>query len=94
MSSTPVILLIEYLRKYPYQGVILYERFGTVGLKFKPGIKGDDIKNGRAQIAMNMFLLLQDATPDLRAMIAQGIDIPLLMRTDALSMPAGPSGRL
>ena len=79
MSSTPVILLIEYLRKHQNQGVILYERFGKVGLKFKPGIKGDDIKNGRAQIAMNMFGLLQDATEDLKAMIAAGIDIPLLI---------------
>jgi len=80
MSSAPVILLIEYLRKYPDQGAILYERFGTVGLKFKPGIKGDDIKNGRAQIAMNMFRLLQDASADLQAMIAKGIEIPLLIK--------------
>jgi hypothetical protein len=80
MSSAPVILLIEYLHKYPNQGVILYERFGMPGLKFKPGIKGDDIKNGRAQIAMNMFRLLQDASSDLKAMISQGIEIPLLIR--------------
>lgn len=79
MESGPVILLIEYLRKYPDQGVILYERFGTVGLKFKPGIKGDDIKNGRAQIAMNMFRLLEDASRDIKEMVSKGIEIPLLV---------------
>ena len=90
MSSTPVILLIEYLRKYPDQGVILYEQRGTVGLKFKPGINGADIKNGRSQIAMNVFGLLEDAADDLKAMIIDGIEIPLLTRTTVPSMAAGP----
>ena len=80
MTSTPVILLIEYLRKHQDQGVTLYERLGHIGLKFEPGIKGADIKNGRAQIAMNMFTLLQDATDDMKAMIAKGIEIPMLKR--------------
>ena len=93
MASAPVILLIEYLRKYPNWGVILYERFGTVGLKFKPGIKGDDIKNGRAQIAMNMFRLLEDASGDLKEMISKGIEIPLLTRTNSPPTTAGPPWR-
>jgi len=79
MTSTSVILLIEYMRKHQDQGVILYERFGSVGLKFEPGINNADIKNGRAQIAMNLFGLLQDATADLKTMIAAGIDVPLLI---------------
>ncbi|MCK9362104.1 MAG: hypothetical protein M0P74_00655 [Syntrophales bacterium] len=91
MSSASVILLIEYLKKYPDKGVILYERFGTVGLKFKPGINGADIKNGRAEIAMNTLGLLQDATAGLKEMISRGIEIPMLIRTDGPSLSAGPS---
>ena len=100
MSSSKVILLVEYLSNYQDQGVILYERFGSVGLKFKPGISYADTKNGRAQIAMNMLMLLQDATKDLKAMIADGIEIPLLNRHPAPQhvqqeegRAAGPSQR-
>ena len=93
MSSTPVILLIEYLRKYPDQGVTLFEQGGFVGMKFKPAINIADLNNGRSQIAMNMFGLLQDAVNDLKAMISKGIEIPLLTHTNAPSMTAGPPWR-
>lgn len=79
MSSAPVILLIEYLRKYPDQGATLHARGDALGLRFNPGINAATLDNGRGQIAINMFRLLQDAAHDLRAMIAQGIEIPLLI---------------
>lgn len=79
MASGPVILLIEYLRKYPGQRATLYESSGEVGLSFKPGINAAQLNDERGQLAKNMISLLQDAAKDLRAMIAQGIEIPLLI---------------
>lgn len=79
MASVPVILLVEYLRKFPDQGATLYESGGEVGLRFKPGINAADLNNGRGQNAINLTRLLQDAAADLRAMIAQGVEVPLLI---------------
>lgn len=79
MASAPVILLIEYLRKHPDQGATLHACGDVLGLRFKPGINAADLRNGRGQVANNMFNLLQDAAQDLRSMIAQGIEIPLLI---------------
>ena len=80
MASTPVILLIEYLRKHHDQGIILYERYGSFHLKFNPGLNAADLKNGRATIAMNAFKLLHDATDDLKDMITAGIELPLMVK--------------
>lgn len=78
MESTPILLLVEYLRKFPDKGIILYERDGRPGLRFSPGLNAADMKNGRATISMNAYNLLQDARDDLRDMISRGIEIPLL----------------
>jgi len=80
MASVPVVLLIEYLRKYPDQGATLHARDEVVGLRFRPGINAAMLDNGRGRIAVNLCRLLHDAAPDLRAMIARGIEIPLLIR--------------
>jgi len=88
ISSTPVILLIEYLRKYPDQGIILYEREGNPGVRFNPGIRAVLPMSDRAKIGMNATGLLQDAASDLRAMIAQGVDIPLLIHHPINPIPS------
>ncbi len=79
MASSAVIRLLEYVRKNQNRGMILYERFGEFGLKFDPGIKRSDIKNGRVDIAMNILTLLDQATADLKVMIAAGVAIPLMV---------------
>lgn len=94
MSSTPVILLIEYLRKYPDQGFILYEQDGDPCVRFNPGIRAVLPMSDRAKIGMNATGLLQDAASDLRAMIKQGIEIPLLVHhTVSRQLPARTTGR-
>ena len=96
MSSTEVILLIEYLRKHPDKGIILYERYGKVGLKFNPGLNGADMKNGRVQVALNALILLQDAKEDLLRMIKSHIEVPLLIRysIEPQNKFTGPSANL
>ena len=86
MASTPVILLIEYLKKYPDQGVILFERCGIPGLGFKPGLNAKSVKDGRGQAVKNTIGLFIDAADDLKSMIAKGIEIPLLIHENESSI--------
>jgi hypothetical protein len=54
----------------------MHARDNIVGLRFKSGINAAAIDNGRGRIAVNLCRLLRDASADLCAMIAQGIEIP------------------
>lgn len=78
MSSPRVILLIEYLKKHEAQAIMLTEYAGRPGLRFNPGLNAFDLKNERGRIASNAFDLLMDAAEDLKAMIKDKIEIPLL----------------
>lgn len=80
ITSAPVIRLIEYLKMNPDYGVILYERDGSVGLRFESGISSEELKMEQGKIFINMFNLLKDAAADLKTLISQGIKIPLLIR--------------
>jgi hypothetical protein len=88
-DSASVIRLIEYMNKYPGQGVILFERGGVMGLRFEPGINAEALKSERGKIAGNMFSLLQDAVFELKTMITHGIELPFLIR-DALPSGSQP----
>ena len=76
-DSTPVVLLSEYLKRYPDNGIKLYQREGELVLRFEPGLERKDIGSERWQIASNAVRLFTDAAADLIHLMTNGlIDIP------------------
>jgi len=90
-ESIPVILLSEYLRIHKAKGISLCQSWfdGEPCLHFNPPLSKKDQGNSRWDIAENAFVLLLDASDDLRELIASGlIKLPVSYHTKA----AGPSG--
>lgn len=80
MESAPLIRLVEYLQKYHDHGATIHARGAeTLWISFRPGVTAADMGNGRGQIANNMIGLLQQAAPDMRAMIKENVAIPLII---------------
>ena len=90
MTSSEVIRLIEYARKCHDQGIVVYEKGGKVGLRFKPGLTATDLKSTRGDMAKNILELLRDAANDLIDMTTRGVSIPLLTRFKATAPEPQP----